>query len=231
MAGFALTILALALAGVDPFGAILAIAALTAGASRRAIGAFTVVALAVPAAIGIAASLLVGASIENVDLSGIDWTSPWWAVAEATLGGVLLWWAVVRHTRPPRRSRDRAAKVTRSGAVSAGALATAAALLSASVLVDPTFLGVVVVAGREPLWLLVAAHIVWSVLSQLPLVGIAIAVAFGRHERAIAWINRMRTRFGDGASRVLTLVLGLAGLVLLADAIAYVVTGGQYLIG
>ena len=49
---------------------------------------------------------------------------------------------------------------------------------------------VVVIAGRgEPVPAVVAAHVTWIVVSQLPLVALAVAITLRRHDRAVTWLR------------------------------------------
>ncbi|WP_062214891.1 hypothetical protein [Streptomyces sp. NBRC 109706] len=227
MFSFFATVVGLALAGLDPIGALIAVGGLAAGATRRAILVFTALSLLIPPALGVPLSLLVGASVARVDLSGVDWHSPWWALGEAAIALALLWWAVRRRRRP---HPGVSAGTARGGG--AGRLALLAVLLALTILLDPTFLGLVVLAGREPVWELVVAHLLWSLVSQAPLVLVGGAVAAGRHRAAVRLLERASARLGPAVRHGVTLLLVLVALVLLADVAVYVATGGEeYLLG
>ena len=216
----------LGLAGVDPVAAALALAALTAGASRRAVLAFVAITLTVPVALGVALSTAVAGSGGDIDLSGIDVESPWWAVAESVLAVVLVGWALRRWRTGPAVGRERRVRST-----SSLALALLGVVLGVSFLTDPTYLAVVVLAGRADVASMVAAHVLWSLLSQAPLVIAGIAVLTHRHHAAVAALDRLSARFGPAVRTTITVLLVLAGVVLAADVATYVVTGGDYLLG
>ncbi|CAA9402674.1 MAG: hypothetical protein AVDCRST_MAG32-3058 [uncultured Nocardioides sp.] len=71
----------------------------------------------------------------------------------------------------------------------------------------------------------------WSLLSQAPLVVAGIAVLIHRHHAAVAALERLPSRFGPRVRTAVTVLLVLTGLVLAADVATYVVTGGDYLLG
>ncbi|WP_018653069.1 hypothetical protein [Actinomadura flavalba] len=242
MLGFYAAVGGLALGGFDPIGAFVAVAALSAGAGRRAVLLFTAVSLLVPVVLGVALSASVGAAIARIELPDVDWDSPWWAVCEVAVGLLLLGWALRRGRRPRRARPDsgddhgwshlRRAPGTahRPRATGAWALAGIGAGLSTGVLLDPTFLGTVVLAAREATGTMIAAHVLWSVVGQVPLVAVGVAVAAGRHGAAVRLTERVRNRFGPAARHAVTGLLLVVALVLFADVAGYAVTG-RYLIG
>lgn len=230
-AGLLLASLGLGVAGLDPTGALLAVAALAAGARPRAVLLFGALVLVLTAVLGTVLSLTAGAS-----LAGVDWASslpggPLTAALEAVAGAVALVWAAARLRRGAAGSaREEAAVASgrRSGArlASGAGMAGAAVLFTAGAVLDPSFLGVVVLAGRaEPLPAVLAAHLVWSVVSQAPLVLLLVAVARGGHERATALFTRWWARARPVVRHAVTAALVLLGLGLLLDAGWYAATG------
>jgi len=227
MPGFLLTVLGLALAGIDPVAAFAAVAALTAGAHRRLVLIFSVIVLLLPMAIGTGLSLLLNAGTQAFEPPRINWDLPGWAILEVAVAIALIMWAVKRGHRPHKRAQEQGPK-----AVGTAALLGLAAFIGSTIALDPTFLGVAVLAGREPLWSIVVAQIAYSLISQSPLVIVAIATATGRHQAVVDVMIRFRERFGPVLRHGLTVVLLLLAAVLLADGATYLLSGGNnYLIG
>ena len=142
------------------------------------------------------------------------------------LAVVLLVWSFRRGRR-----RDAPAAPPARRAASTVGLAALGGLLGVSAVLDPTFVAVVVLAGRgEPLWWIVVAHVFWVLLSQAPLFALAGATLAGRHERAVAWFQLAWARVRPAANTIITVLLAVAGFYFLADAIAYLATGA-FLIG
>lgn len=223
MAALLATALGLGVAGVDPAGALLAIAALTRGVAGRAVLAFAAVVVLGTVALGTTLSLTVGQRLADVEwdelgLPGGDTA----AVVELAIAAALLVWVGRRLRRPEARPKPpthvRGAGVAR--------MLGLGGLFAASAAIDPTFVGLVVVAGRdEPALGVALAHLLWITVSQVPLLVVAGAVALGAHHRAVTTFERLRRRMAPAARIALTAVLALGGLVLGADALAQLGTG------
>lgn len=229
-AGLLLAAAGLGVAGLDPTGALLAVAALAAGARPRAVLAFGALVLVLTAALGVVLSVTVGASLAGVDWVGALPGGPVTAALEALAGALALAWAARRLRRGADAVREEAAADAgrRSGARLAGGagLTGAAVVFTAGAVLDPSFVGLVVLAGRgEPLVGVVAAHLVWSVVSQAPLVLLLVAVARGGHQRASAVFARWWGRVRPAVRHVVTAALALLGAGLLLDAGWYAATG------
>ena len=219
MIGLVLAALGLGLAGLDPAGGLVAVGVLAAGARRRTVLAFGVVVLGGSATIGVTLSLTLGVRLRSVDLLGLLPRGAPAAAVEAVVGVGLLVWAW-RRQRAVVRTAER---TRRSGAAPVLGLGLAYASLS---LADPTFAAMVVLAGRgQAVVEVVLAHLAWSLTSQLPLVVLLVAVLTGAHDRAVIWFRRGWTRVSPVLRRVVTAVLVVAGLLLLGDALLFVVTG------
>lgn len=211
--------LGLGLAGLDPAGALVAVATLAAGARRRTVLVYGFVVLAGSSAMGVALSLTLGVRLRSFDLLGLLPRGGLAAVVELVLGIGLLGWAWWR-----RRSVVREEERTgRSGLLPVLGLGLAYASLS---LADPTFAGMVVLAGRgQAVVEVVLAHVVWSATSQLPLTVLLVAVAAGAHDGAVTWFRRGWVRVAPTLRRSVTVLLVVVGLLLLGDAGLFVLTG------
>ena len=214
--------LGLGLAGLDPAGALIATAALAAGARDRSVVAFGVLVLLGTAVFGTVLSLTLGARLAGVDWASLLPTGRGGAVLEIVVGVGLLAWAVVRLAR----RTARAPKPRRIRGGTAGLLGTGV-LFVLSAALDPTYVALVVLAGRgEPVYAVAAAHLIWALVSQSPLLLLLLAVLRGGHERAVqrfgAWWQRAR----PVARRIVTGALVLVGGVLVLDGIWWFATGG-----
>jgi hypothetical protein len=218
--------IALGLAGIDLAGAVLAIAALARGASRRAVVSFALAVIFGTALLGTVLALTLGQELTGVDWSGLLPTGDLAAVIELSLAAALFAWAAIRVNRPQARPR----RPHRRRGVGEAAMVGMGLLFAASAVLDPTFVGLVLISGRdEPLLEIVVAQLIWILISQALLAGLAIATAFGAHE---SFLNRFRTwwtRVGPKARFALTAFLFLAAAVLTADALNQLLTG-QFLI-
>lgn len=213
--------LALGLAGIDPAGLLIALGALAAGTRERTVLAFTAVVVVGTALLGTVLTLTLGRQLQ-----GFEWTSlvpPDWlgALLEAAIAVALLAWAVVRLRRPDARP-PRPEKQPRTGK----ALLVGGLLFAASAPLDPTFVGLVVLAGRgESVAAVALAHTTWIVVSQVPLVALAVAVVLRRHDRAVAWLRDLLPRARPVLARLGTVALVLAGAVMALDAGWWAVSG------
>lgn len=216
-----LTALGLGLAGIDPAGLLLALAALTAGTRERTVLAFTATVVVGTALLGSLLSLTVGQQLQDGDWVALlppDWLG---ALIEAALAAVLLVWVGVRLRRPQARP-PRPAKRGRTGT----GLLAAGLLFAASAPLDPTFVGLVVLAGRDESAVSVGlAHLLWITVSQLPLVVLAVAILLRRHDRAVAWLRDVTPRVRPTLARLGTAALAVAGLVMAVDVGWWVATG------
>ena len=194
-----ITAFALGLASLDVTGALAAVGALGAGARTR--------------------------------IAGLDWEmllphDPTEDRVAASLNVVvglgLLAWGTVRTrrpaTRPPKPGVPRGL-----GLIS---LAGTGMLFALAALFDPTFVSLVVIAGRAELfWPVVAAHSTWTLVSHTPLVFVLALVASGDHERVVSWFQSWWARARPVIVHLVTSVVLLVGTFLLLDAAWWYVMG------
>lgn len=216
-----LAALGLGLAGLDPAGALIAIAALAAGARDRVVVAFGLVATLGTALLGSVLSLVLGAELARVDWLALLPVGRAAAIVESVLGVGLLGWAIVRFIR---RSAS-APKPRRTRASTAGLIATGG-LFAASAVLDPTFVAVTVLAGRghSPA-AVVLAQLLWVLVSQAPLVFLLVAIAAGGHQSAVDRFTRGWERLKPVLRTIITVALLLVGTTLLTDAVWWFATG------
>lgn len=214
MIELALTSLGLGLAGVDPAGLVVALGALAAGTRERLVIAFALIAVVGTALLGIGLTLTLGQQLQEFEWSSLlppDWLA---ATIELVLAAGLLLWAALRVRRPGIRP-PRPAGRSRSGT----ALLWAGVMFALSAPLDPTFLGLVVIAGRgEPVTAVASAHLIWIVVSQLPLVALVLIILLRRHARPVAWLQTVMPKARPVLAKVSTAALAFLGGVLAIDA-------------
>lgn len=214
--------LAIGVAGLDPTAALVAVAALLAGAGSRALNAFAATVLVGAPLFGTALALTVAARLPDVTWSGLVPRGHLGAVLGLALGVVLLVTGIVRLVRrnPPRPTSTRTRQVGTLAMVGAGAAYVG------SLLIDPTFLAVTVLAGRsrDPV-AVIAMQVIWVVLSQLPLIALLVAVRRFGQQRAVDRFQAGWTRIRPTISRVVSFALLAVGLLLVLDAGWWLATG------
>ena len=70
-----------------------------------------------------------------------------------------------------------------------------------------------------------SAHLIWILVSQLPLVALIVAMIFRRHARAVAWVEDLMPRARPVLAKVGSSALVLVGAILAIDAVWWFATG------
>lgn len=226
---------ALSIAGFDPFGALALLAATARGAGRRAALAFTAAGAVVIIAAAMALDLLAYAVLPHALPHIPDIV---WGTLEALAAVGLLVWGVrrVMSRRNAGPGQPDGADGTgeegrrRLRGTSTGTMALAGAAYGLTVLGDPGFWGLVALVHRLQAGPALGIAVLWWLLSQAPLVALAVAIAFGAGEPAGRWMRRSWQRIVGPLGRVGTAAILLAGLVLSVDVGLWLVTG-SFLIG
>jgi hypothetical protein len=221
-----LTAFALGLASLDVTGALVAVGALGAGARTRALLAFGCFSILGTVAFGTALSLIVGPRIAGLDWGKLLPHNPTEdrvaAFVQIILGVGLLIWGIVRTrrpgSRPPKPSAPRGLGLT--------SLAGAGMLFALAAIVDPTFVSLVVIAGRADLfWSVIAAHSTWTFVSHVPLVLVLAFALSGESERVVVLVRTWWARISPWMVRLVTIVVLLVGTLFVLDALWWYVTG------
>jgi hypothetical protein len=221
-----LTAFALGLASLDVTGTLLATGAMGAGARNRALMVFGCVSILGTVAFGTALSLIVGPRIAGIDWEALLPHDPTEdrisAYVELAVGLGLLVWGVVRARRPatipPKPSVPRELGIISMTGV--GVLFALAAIL------DPTFVSLVVIAGRVGhFWSVVAAHWTWAFVSHTPLILLLVFALTSDHERVVRWFQSSWARIRPLTFRLVTGVVLLVGALFLLDAVWWHFTG------
>ena len=221
-----LTAFALGLASLDVTAAMAAVGALAAGARVRALVAFGCFSILGTIVFGTALSLIVGPRIAGIDWGMLLPHGPTEdrvaASVQVVLGLGLLAWGIMRTrrpaTHPPKPSGQRGLGLT--------SLTGAGILFALAAILDPTFVSLVVIAGRaEFFWPVVAAHSTWTLVSHTPLVFVLAFAVSGNHERVVSWFQTSWARISPFIVRLVTGVVLLVGTFFLFDAAWWYVTG------
>ena len=227
-----LTAFALGLASLDVTGALLAVGSLGAGARLRALIAFGGFCILGTVAFGTALSLIVGPRIEGIDWGMLLPHAPTEdrvaAFVEIILGVGLLTWGIVRIRRPgshpPKPSTPRGL-----GLIS---LSGTGILFALAAIADPTFVSLVVIAGRaEHYWPVVAAYSTWTLVSHVPLVLVLAFALSGQNERVSTWVRNLWARISPLVVRLVTIAVFLVATYFLLDALWFYVTGEFFIPG
>lgn len=226
MAKLLLTAFALGLASLDFTGTLLALGALGAGARNRALLAFGCVSILGTAVFGTALSLVVGTRIADIPWSAFLPHDPTEdriaAVVEILLGVGLIGWGLLRilkpTTNPPKPTAPRAVGLL--------SLAAVGVLFALAAIFDPTFVSLVVIAGRyEAFWSVVAAHSTWVFVSHAPLILLLAFALVSDHERVVTRFRGWWTKIRPYTVRLVTLAACFVGVAFLLDAAWYFATG------
>ena len=221
-----LTAFALGLPSLDITAALLAAGALGAGARVRALMAFGCLCILGTIAFGTTLSLVVGPRIGGIDWGMLLPHDPTEdrvaAFVDIVLGMGLLIWGLVRilrpGTHPPKPSVPRGLGLL--------SLAGAGVLFALAAIADPAFVSLVVIAGRaEIFWLVLAAHLTWTLVSHIPLILVLALALSVDHERVVHWVQTLSAKVSPWMVRLITGAVLLVGSLLLLDALWYYVTG------
>jgi hypothetical protein len=225
-----LTAFALGLASLDFTGTLLAVGALGAGARNRALLAFGFVSILGTLAFGTTLSLLIGPRIAGIDWAALLPHDPTEdriaAFIEVLLGFGLIGWGTLRalrpSTTPPKPTAPRGL-----GLLSLAAIGVPFALAA---IFDPTFVSLVVIAGRsERLPSILAAHSTWAFVSHAPLILLLVFALASDHARVVARFQTWWAKLRPFIVRFVTVAALFVGAAFMLDATWYYVTGESFL--
>lgn len=209
-----LAYLGLAVVSIDPFGGIVAGAALARGAGRRALAALVLsYLLAITAAILALRPILgfLGHLLAPVLAAHIAWSIAQLVIALALLGIAA---HQLRASLRPPKPREGPARV------SPWALMGASLLLALTSMPDPPFIAAVGIAGHvEPRIEGVALLVAWNLIYQSPLLILATAGLVGAGAPAARAWERLSTRWGVPLQRTVAVLLAAAGIACGIDGI------------
>ncbi|MDO5645428.1 MAG: hypothetical protein Q4G21_07045 [Dermabacter sp.] len=238
MSAFFASTVAAGLAGFDPASLLIGLGALASGRSRRAVLTFTALIVGGTAVWGVLLSSLLGPQIQALHHRHLASSGALAGGIELGLGVVVLGWGLWRLLRRNGRrgkdsgadsARDAQASPAAGGAASRSSHSAGLALIAlgfvAVVVGDPAFDVQVVESARVSLAASIAGWMLWSVLSQLPLVILACAVAIGRYRRLATWMDATWRRLSPIVHRLGTVLILAAGILLVADGLRRLLVG------
>ena len=214
--------LALGLAGIDILGAIIVIAAASAGVRKPSIVLFTLIVFLGTILLGTLLSVFVGSSVESIARYINQLPDLVWVCIESVLLAGLVMWAVKRlsFTPKPHNNKTKASSWLKRG------LIVTALLFVISTLLDPSYLGLIGVAGHNGnLTVIITSHTIWILVSQITLFIAAIAVLLDRHKPLALWAKRFYDKHRRTISIVLTGTILIAAAFIAIDLSAYLFTG------
>jgi len=109
-------------------------------------------------------------------------------------------------------------------------LAGAGMLFALAAIADPTFVSLVVIAGRaERFWSVVATHSTWTLVSHVPLILVLALALSVNHERIVVWVQTLFARLSPWMVRLITGLVLLVGFLFVLDALWYHATGELFI--
>lgn len=215
-------VIGLGLGGFDPFGALIVLPAIAAGARRRAVAGFFLSA----AVVTIATGLVLGESVQYVTrflADAIEVPDPVRLMIQAVAAVGIGVWAWVRwHRRnAPQKQRSRPSRL-----VGMWPMTLAGVLWGISALTDPTFYGAAALSATTPS--AVSSAIIftaWFLISQLPLCLVVTALALGQDSALFTRVTRLVSRLSTTTAPLLTILLAATSFLLFLNAGTYLVTG------
>lgn len=216
----------LGLAGFDVLGAGVILAAVAAKSSKRSVVVFALTNLVVTVLLGTVLALLLGPSVDNLASMVNNLPDEVWAGVMFVVIVLLFLWAIKRVLAIAQRKNPHEKHQSRLGKFMKYGLFAVGVIFGLFAVVDPSFLALVALAGHDGnvLWIILS-FVVWTFASQAPLYVLAVAVLLGKHKKLEKTIERVKAKYGRHFSIAITVVIGLAGVVLLADLVKYLATG------
>lgn len=218
-----LLVLGLGLAGIDPVGMMLLIAAMTAGASKKQIYLYGLLVLAGTTILGLTLSAILGAGFAQITshIEGAinSFSDRTWTWISFVIIAVLLYFASKRLLAKDKKEEG-------AGAKGGKGLIAGAGFMVFTAITDPTFIALMGLAGQvNNLALSILYSLLWTLISQASLFLLIGAVIFGKHEIFIDKFNRFYQRYKIRIDQTITGLLFLLALVFIADLVYFWLTG------
>lgn len=210
---------ALGLGGFDPIGAVALMAAVAAGARKRAVVAFTAGAVGIGLVAGILMASGLGLFISDLSLllhrvTGAPWRHFLWGSLALVFGLAFIAWGThLRRSGLDLGSFNRGLK-----GLGVKSMLISGVLVGAGVLTNPPFYFMLMVAGRPETFLgTVGVVLVWVLVAQSGMVIPTIALLLGVFGKLEAQLDRFRARVIPLANRFIP--IGVIGIGALAVAL------------
>lgn len=215
-------VLGLGLAGIDPVGMMILMAAMTGGASKRQMYTYAALVLFGTTVFGLTLSSILGAGFSRLssELSGaVDSLSDTtWTWISVVIIAVLLYFAISRLFAKDEEAVEE--KKSNKG------LLAGAGFMVFTAITDPTFIALMGLSAEvNNLALSVLYSLLWTLISQAPLFLLIGAVALGKHQAFIAKFNQLYSRYKAKIDKGITGLLFLLALVFIVDLVYFWLTG------
>lgn len=245
--GFLGLMSSLALGGFDPAPALIAGVFLAAGAHsaasfstrRHHVLLFATALIGGTALWGVVLALTVGSQIAAVDFGGIihaALNAGWWTILGKALIAIVVagvgwnYWRRKKKAKNPasgevdaRAAVEQAEKdKTKKQTKGLRGLMLTALFFVAIVTTDVPFLAGAIAAGSQPLWANVVGNLLWAIISQLPLVVLCVALAFGRAQAFSEWLQRWWDKVKRWFHGIIPTACALISLSIIIDILLHV---------
>lgn len=217
----------LGIAGIDPLGAILLFSAIRAGAERLKVIALVVSTLITSVIAGVVITVASGQLVESTSIEPPSEPGAIWAYLEISVAILIGYWLIQRSNsnRDFKKERDK-------NDDSVGSIFTyivAGAVFSVTAVIDPTFVATaVVVADNNDVFISVIAFTVWTLISQFMMFTLFVAYLSGAEQPLINATMLLWQKHKSLFQGALYAAGALAVLLLLADAIYYIINKNYY---
>lgn len=224
-----LIVLGLGLAGIDPLGLAVLLAALAGGARKAHVIVFAAMTFLGTVVMGVVFSLF-GEQLSSLATSALPHINdPVWAIIELIVAGFIIYW-LLSQLQLSTVDGATAAEIPKTHSSSLAGIAVSGLLFSLSAVPDPTFLATAAVASQaSSMGLMVGIHALWVLISQSLLFGFSMAYLFDLHEPLIAFVKPPWERVKQPLKVLLFVSLALLALLMVADALMLFIAG-EYLI-
>lgn len=223
-----LLVLGLGIAGLDPWGLAVLLAAVAAGANKAEIVAFSLSTLIGAVVLGCVTAVFGKLILDQIStyLPALD--DPVWAIVELVVAAVLAYWVISERTgaKPDTEEPDAPA------APKASVLGMAASgfAFSVATILDPTFFAAAAIASQAPnAAAMVGLLALWVLVSQAPLFAFATAFLFDAHEPLMAFVTAYWEKIKGPVMWIIRALAALAAVLLTADAMTLFATGAYLL--
>ncbi len=222
----------LGLAGIDPSGAIVIIAALTMGVKKSKILMFGGIVFLFTVITGLIASdIIINYGVDFI-ANLFNYIPDYiFMILQFVVSFILLKWFIARtffkekEDNKGKKKESIFTKYVKKGLFFVGIL------FSITSVMDPSFLAVIALVGQSDNFVLnVLANVSWILISQMPMFILLIAVMFNKHDKIIEYFkNKIAT--GKRIKLIkkilyitLSIIILLAGVLSLTEAIYYFIT-------
>lgn len=223
-----LTILGLAIAGIDPFIAIILAGAISARLEKSKIISFTIATFFGAVVSGTLFSIIGIKFIDRIKSLFPSFSSSVWLYVNIILAVIILVWLYRQIKLKPSIEQKQQKKRKLQGGLLA--VLGVGAVLGASSVLDPTFVAAIGVAAQtENVFAIIGLHTVWITISQFMLFGLLIAYLLGKHNQLLEWLKTFWHKHKSGFMKVVHFTAFAVASLLIADSIVYLITGSYLL--